>query len=138
MLPERHVVHPWDATPESGRWSHATVVNLGTARLVVVARQTARQRDVQPAGPDVDAQFRLVYGNLEAVLRAAGAEFAHVVSLRTFMTRRTDIPRFRALRDQTHDALFPAGNHPPNTLVLVEGLAEPDMLLEIEAIAVLP
>ena len=138
MLPDRQVVHPWDATPESGRWSHATAVNVGSARLVFVAGQTARQRDGRPIGPDFEAQFRLVYENLEAVLRAAGAEFSHVVSLRTFLTRRSDVASFRALRDRTHDSLFPGGNHPPNTLVLVEGLAEPDMLLEIEGIAVVP
>jgi enamine deaminase RidA (YjgF/YER057c/UK114 family) len=138
MLPDRHVVHPTDATRESGRWSHASVVTMGHARLIFVAGQTARQQDGTPIGPDFEAQFRLVYDNLNAVLRAAGAEFSHIVSMRTFMTRRADVPTFRALRDRAHDSLFPHGNHPPNALVLVEGLAEADMLLEIEAIAVVP
>lgn len=134
---ERSVVHPHGMTPESGLWSHASSVRVGGARLVFVAGQTARRQDGLPlAADDFDAQFRLVYENLEAVLRAAGASFADIVSMRTFLRRREDAPRFSALRDEAHRGRFPDGSYPPNTMVIVEGMAHPDMLLEVEAIAV--
>jgi len=136
---DRRVVHPTGATAESGRWSHASVVDVSNARLVFVAGQTARRQDGSTlAGDDFDGQFRLVYENLDAVLAAAGASFADVVSMRTFLTRVEDVAAFRRLRDAAHKARFPTGDYPPNTLVVVDRLAEPDMLLEIEAIAVVP
>ena len=134
---ERHVVHPDRVTRESGLWSHASSVRLPGARLIFIAGQTARRQDgTALPGDDFDAQFRLVYENLEAVLAASGARFADVVSLRTFLRRAGDIERFWALRDEAHRQRFPGGNYPPNTLVVVDRMAHPEMLVEIEAVAV--
>lgn len=125
-------------TAESGRWSHACVVVVSNAQLIFVAGQTARREDGSTlAGDDFDGQFRLVYENLDAVLAAAGGSFKDVVSMRTFLTRAEDIPRFRQLRDAAHDVRIPTGTDPPNTLVVVDRLAEADMLIEIEAVAVI-
>jgi enamine deaminase RidA (YjgF/YER057c/UK114 family) len=133
----RQVVHPSGATAESGRWSHASYVDVPGVRLVFVAGQTARREDGSTVPRDDFAnQFLLVYQNLAAVLAAAGATFADIVSMRTFLTRRADIPEFRRLRDQAHADRFPDGAYPPNTLVVVTGLAEPEMRLEVEAVAV--
>jgi 2-iminobutanoate/2-iminopropanoate deaminase len=134
----RQVVHPSGATAESGRWSHASVVEVKGVRLVFVAGQTARREDGSTLpSEDFEGQFRMVYENLEAVLVACGATFEAIVSMRTFLTRRADIPAFRRLRDEVHGDRFPDGAYPPNTLVVVSGLAEPEMLLEVEAVAVL-
>lgn len=137
MEPERSVVHPEGMTPESGRWSHASSVPIGDGhRLVFVAGQTARRDDGSPLpDDDFEGQFRQVYESLATVLASAGASFEDVVSMRTFLTRRGDIEVFSRLRNRAHDALFPSGNFPPNTLVVVESLAHPSMLLEVEAVA---
>ena len=133
----RQVVHPSGATAESGRWSHASLVDLPGARLVFVAGQTARREDGSPLPvEDFERQFQVVYENLSAVLASSGATFADVVSMRTFLTRSSDIPAFRRLRDEAHASRFPDGAYPPNTLVVVSGLAEPEMRLEVEAVAV--
>ncbi len=133
----RQVVHPIGATAESGRWSHASLVDLAGVRLVFVAGQTARRKDGSTLPPeDFESQFRMVYENLDAVLVASNATFADIVSMRTFLTRRADIPAFRRLRDDVHGDRFPDGAYPPNTLVVVSSLAEPNMLLEVEAVAV--
>ena len=71
--------------------------------------------------------------NMKAVLDEAGASFADIVKITTYITD----PRFR-------DDLNPArlkylGDNPPgSTLVVVAGLANADYLVEIDAIAVLP
>ena len=65
----RQMVHPSGATAESGRWSHASLVDLPGARLVFVAGQTARREDGSPLpADDFERQFQLVYENLSAVL----------------------------------------------------------------------
>ncbi|MDE0342267.1 MAG: RidA family protein [Deltaproteobacteria bacterium] len=103
-------------------------------RLLFVAGQTGVDADNNVVGKgDVAAQTEQVLKNMKAVLDEAGASFADIVKITTYITD----PRFR-------DGLNPArlkyfGDNPPaSTLVVVSGLADPDYLVEIEAIAVLP
>jgi enamine deaminase RidA (YjgF/YER057c/UK114 family) len=139
MSLNRTVIHPGGMTAESGRWSHASSIVLGGSRLIFVAGQTARREDGEPFPPDdFQAQFQRVYESLETVLDEAGASFDTVVSMRTFLTRRQDVPMCMRLRDREHDRLFPEANFPPNTLDVVEGLADPRQLIEIEVVAVVP
>ncbi len=138
MRPDRTVVHPRGMTAESGRWSHASSIAIGGCQLIFVAGQTARHEDGEPFPPgDFQAQFARVYESLATVLGEAGASFDAVVSMRTFLTRREHVAPCMRLRDREHDRLFPNGNYPPNTLVVVEGLADPRLLIEVEAIAVI-
>lgn len=103
-------------------------------RLLFIAGQTGVDADNNVVGKgDAGAQAEQVLKNMKAVLDEAGASFADVVKITTYITD----PRFR-------DDLTPArskyfGDNPPaSTLVVVSGLANPDYLVEIEAIAVLP
>ncbi len=103
-------------------------------RLLFIAGQTGVDADNNVVGKgDVAAQTEQVLKNMKAVLDEAGASFADIVKITTYITD----PRFR-------DGLNPArlkyfGDNPPaSTLVVVSGLADPDYLVEIEAIAVLP
>lgn len=103
-------------------------------RLLFIAGQTGVDADNNVVGKgDVAAQTEQVLKNMKAVLDEAGASFADVVKITTYITD----PRFR-------DGITPArnkyfGENPPaSTLVVVSGLADPDYLVEIEAIAVLP
>lgn len=139
MALERNIVHPGGMTRESGRWSHASSVVIGEAKLIFVAGQTARRLDGEPLpADDFEGQFRLVYENLGLVLESAGASFEAIASMRTFLTRREHVAAFTRLRDVAHDELFPDRGYPPNTLVLVDGLSDPRMLIEVEAVAVVP
>lgn len=103
-------------------------------RLLFIAGQTGVDAGNNVVGKgDVAAQTEQVLKNMKAVLDEAGASFADIVKITTYITD----PRFR-------DGLNPArlkyfGENPPaSTLVVVSGLADPDYLVEIEAIAVLP
>lgn len=139
MSLDRTVIHPRGMTAESGRWSHASSISVGGCRLIFVAGQTARHESGEPFPPDdFEAQFERVYESLELVLGEAGASFDAVVSMRTFLTGREHVAGYVQLRNRAHDRLFPAANFPPNTLVVVEGLADPRLLIEVEAIAVVP
>lgn len=135
--PVRQISHPSDVGKEPGAWSHALSVELSAvSRLIFVAGQTALNEngDFGDAG-DLPAQFDRVYDNLEKVLAANGATFAHVLAFRTFLAKQAEPAEFRRLRNERHRLLYPDGDAPPNTLVVCDRLAEPEILLEIEVIA---
>jgi enamine deaminase RidA (YjgF/YER057c/UK114 family) len=82
---------------------------------------------------DARAQARQCYANLAAILRHHGGDFRHLVKTTTFITHWAYRPLVAAARDE----LFPTPPYPANTLVVIQGLAEPHFLVEIEGIAVL-
>jgi len=80
---------------------------------------------------DMYAQARQAIRNIEKALAEAGASLADVVRTRTFVT---DISRFGEVA-RAHGEAF-AEVRPAATLVAVTALVEPEMLVEIEADAV--
>ncbi len=108
-------------------YSHA--VRAGDT--IYVAGLISRDRDNNVVGVgDFQAQVEHVYRSLEAVLRAADATLADVVKLNAFVTSREHVPVLRQIRARW----FPE-DPPTHTLVLVDELAVPDCLIEVEAIA---
>jgi enamine deaminase RidA (YjgF/YER057c/UK114 family) len=135
--PNRRFSHPSQVGKEPGAWSHAVSIDLSTmSRLIFVAGQTAlnERGDFTDAG-DLRAQFDRVYDNLDRVLAANDAGFGDVLSFRTFLAKQVDAAEFRQMRNERHKDLYPDGDAPPNTLVVCDRLAEPEILLEIEVIA---
>jgi hypothetical protein len=58
------------------------------------------------------------------------------VRLQTFLTRADDITGFMKARAEVFPGYFPDGVYPPNTLLVVGRLVRPELLVEIEAMAV--
>jgi enamine deaminase RidA (YjgF/YER057c/UK114 family) len=107
--------------------------------LVFVAGQVAMDAEGRIVGEgDVKAQAVQVYRNLSAVLAEAGLTLRNVVKFTTFLTRNEDWVPFGEWRKVEYPRLFPDGVYPPNTGVVVHALARPQLLLEVEAIAVRP
>ena len=86
---------------------------------------------------DLRAQFVQVYNNLRSLAATAGGTLEDIVQLRTYLTSPDLLPAFFAIRNELYPTLFPRGVYPTNTLLIVGGLADPDLLLEVEALAVL-
>jgi enamine deaminase RidA (YjgF/YER057c/UK114 family) len=82
---------------------------------------------------DFAAQTRQVMENLKAALAAAGATFDNVVKVNTYVTDMSQIQTLRTIR-----ASYFGTNPPASTLVQVVALALPDLMIEIEVIAVVP
>ena len=61
------------------------------------------------------------------------ATMRHLLKTNTYITHWA----YRPLVGEARDEFFPQPPYPPSTLVVVQGLAEPHFLVEIEAIAVL-
>ncbi len=86
---------------------------------------------------DLRAQFVQVYENLRSLVAHAGGTLADVVQLRTYLTSRELLPAFVAIRNDLYPTLFPNREYPTNTLLIVGGLVDPALLLEVEAVAVI-
>ncbi len=134
---QREIVRPAGFAAEIGPYSHAFSVDPKSfSRLVFISGQVATDQQGQLVGKgDMRAQFQQVYANLQAVVEAAGGTMANIVSLRTFLTRADDLPVFNECRREAYPRIFPDGVYPPNTLLIIDQLAWPDLLLEIEAVA---
>jgi reactive intermediate/imine deaminase len=101
--------------------------------LLFIAGQVALDAKGTLVGKDdMKAQVRQVLENLKSVLASQEADFSSVVKINIFTT---DIEAFRGASDVREE--YFRGNPPASTLVEIERLAQPDLLVEIEAIAVL-
>ena len=110
-------------------------VVTGTGRLVLISGQIALDESGAVVGEgDAGAQARQVFENLRRCLAAAGATFADVAKFTFYVTDIAALPAIRAARDAHIDT-----EHPPaSTAVQVAALFRPELLLEVEAYAVLP
>ena len=133
----RRVLTPTGDGKPIGMYSAGFVTDA--APLVFVAGQVAMDADGRVVGPgDLKAQAAQVYRNLAAVLAEAGCALRHVVKFTTFLVRNEDWAPFAEWRKAEYPRLFPDGVYPANTGVVVKELARPELLLEVEAIAVRP
>jgi len=122
--------------PTLGMYSHGMVAPAG--EIVVVAGQVGMDGGRLVGPGDVAAQTRQTFANIEKVLRAAGCGMRDVVRFQTFLTYASDIDHFMRARREVFPRYFPDGVYPPNTLLVVSRLVQPDLLVEIEAMAVKP
>jgi len=108
------------------------LVEASGGRTLYVSGQIALDREGNLVGKgDLKAQLKQVFENLGAALAAGGAGFEDVVKITIFMTDLRDIASFREARDRYFPKALPA-----STLVQVSRLAYPELLVEIEAVAV--
>jgi reactive intermediate/imine deaminase len=106
----------------------------GPNKTIYISGQIAFDKDGKLVGAgDMEAQAEQVFKNLEAALTAAGAKFSDVVKMNSYIT---DMSRIQAVRDVR--ARYFKDSLPASTFVQVAGLVRPDLLLEIEVVAVLP
>lgn len=115
-----------------GRYSPGIAVDTSAADLVFVTGQVAVDEAGRTVGiDDVAAQAERVYLNLGRVLAAAGAGLRDLVSVTVYLTGREHFDAFNAVRNR----VFAEGVPPSSTVVIVAGLAVPEHLVEISAVA---
>ncbi len=129
-------IKPAKVGPPLGMYSHGMAAPAG--EIVVVAGMTGIDADGRLSGPDVASQTRQVFANIRAVIDAAGGTMRDVVRLQTFLTSTEHIAGFMKARAEVFDRYFPDGVYPTNTLVIVSALVHPDLVVEVEAMAVKP
>ncbi len=119
--------------PRPFGYSHVAEVSGG--KTIYLSGQVALDRSGTLIGPgDLRAQTQQVFENLKAALVAVGADFNAVVKLTYFVLDISQIPIVREIRDQFVNVQQP----PASSAVEVRRLFRDDVLIEIEAIAVIP
>lgn len=111
---------------------YAHVVKVG--QLVFVSGCTASDEHGRTVGGgDVVAQARQVHENLKRCLAAAGATFTDICKVTVFLRNVADREQVNTVREE-----YFGPSRPTSTLVEISRLVRDDLLVEIDAIAVLP
>ncbi len=112
-----------------GPWEQAVKVG----NLLFVSGQTPMTADGKLVGKgDAAAQTRQVMENIKTVLEFGGAKLSDIVKITVFVTNIRDLSAIMKVREE-----YLAPDYPASTAAEVTALANPDWLVEIEAIAVL-
>lgn len=123
------VSNPETVSPPLGAYSHTARVPAG-AEWLVIAGQVGRAPDGRLA-EGFHGQTAQAYRNILACLEDHGMGPEHIVKFVVYLTDSRGIPDYRtARREVIGDEV-----RPPSTLLIIDGLAEPEMLVEIEAVA---
>lgn len=126
------------ATPR-GTFPHVRVAG----GFVFVSGTSSRRPDNTIAGAEVDpmgttaldirVQTRAVIGNIKDLLRAVGADLTDLVQVTTYLVNMNDFGGYNEVYAEYFDATGPT-----RTTVAVHQLPHPHLLIEIQAVAVLP
>jgi enamine deaminase RidA (YjgF/YER057c/UK114 family) len=123
--------HHKGATQQKRAYSPAVVTEGG--RIVWVAGHTGAVDDAgKSLAGDFDAQVRQTFRNIERTLAMAGATLKDLVTMTVFIKDPRLSTRFTELRYEILGDDFPA-----SALITVFGFAQPDMMVEIQSIAVI-
>ena len=127
----RENLFPDGLSKPTGHWTTVTTARPG--KLVFVSGLTAKNERGEIVGVgDVRTQTRQVCENLRAAMRAAGGSLADIMRVDVYIR---DMTGFKDIHDIRREYFGP--NPPASTMVAVAGFTHPDMLIEINAIAVL-
>ena len=131
-MSQKRFLTPATLSPPFG-YSHVVEAPAGT--MVYISGQVPLDAEGQlVGGGDFAAQTRQVFENLTRALEAADATWSDVVKLDYFLRDVGQIGVVRAIRDEYVDT----ANPPASTLVEVSSLFSPDVLVEIQAVAIKP
>ena len=134
---QRLLSNPEGVHPPVGRYSHLARVKAG--ELLFLAGQVAVDENGDLVGKgDVGAQTRQTFQNIGTILESAGATFGNVVQVTTYLVGRESVQLYLDARTAIFDKAYPTGEHPPNTLLVISGLFDEEMLIEVAIVAALP
>jgi 2-iminobutanoate/2-iminopropanoate deaminase len=102
------------------------------ARMLFIAGQVGSDPSGRiPENPE--EQHRLAWANVLGILKAAGMDHRNIVDARVFITDRSQVGLYRQIRDEVLK-----GHKAAATLLVVAGLADPRLVMEVTVIAAAP
>ncbi len=124
------VIQP-DTVHDSTEFAYSQATRMGD--LIFLAGQVPYDVNGNLVGKgDVGAQTEQVFRNIKDILEAAGSGLDMVGKVTVFTTKLEYRPAIHQVRSRIFDEF---GHLPASTLAVVTSLADPDWLVEIEAIA---
>jgi len=130
---ELEYINPPNMAPPRG-YSHAVSVS-GNHKTLYIGGQNA----IDPQGNIVGkgslrAQTEQALTNIQSILEQAGAKLENIVKFNVYLVQGQNPQEgFEAFQKRWHSKSFPAV-----TVLFVAGLAHPDWLVEMDAVAVVP
>lgn len=109
-------------------YSHGVEISQ-SARWLYAAGQTGTKPDGS-CDPGIEGQAEQAWQNIVAILEGGGMGIKDLVKVTSFLTRPQDIPAYAKVRDKYLGDMRPA-----TTMVVVQALARPNFLIEVEATA---
>lgn len=127
-MANKFVNPPGVHTPFTKTYTHA----VKAGNTIYVSGQVGCDVDGNVVPGGFQAQAKRAFENLRLVLEECGASMRDIVKVNTYLTDMSNLPQLTALRSRYFSELPPA-----STLLQVPALALPDLLIEVEAVAVL-
>ena len=128
---EREFIHgTWQ---KNRSFSPAVITSGSDQKIIWLAGYGAPQMpDGKPLHGDFEAQTRQSFANIESFLARCGGTLADIVQMTVFITDSRYGTEFTELRKE----FFPDGNYPGSALITCAGFAQPEMMVEIQGVAV--
>lgn len=101
-----------------------------SARVVMLSGQVAMRPDGTVA-EGIEAQTEQVWNNIRLCLADAGLGIGDIVKITSYLTRPQDLAKFGEVRNRHLGA-----HRPTSTLLVIQALARPELLVEVEVVAV--
>lgn len=113
--------------------SQSVSIDCGTSRMILLSGQVPLDSKGNLVGNNVEEQTHQIFKNLENILKEYGGTGKDIVKLGIFITDMSKTSDFRKVRD----VYVNLQNPPVSSLVEVSKLFRDDVLIEVEATAVI-
>lgn len=110
-------------------YSEGMEVTPGVRTLYIAGQVGWDEHKNVPGG--IEAQTELLFQNMQHVLESAGMTFADIVKMNTYLVEPDDLAGYGAVRARMLQGVKPAA-----TLVYIKQLIRPELLVEVDAVAV--
>lgn len=128
MAVKREFLKPsWEA-----QFTYSPAVITEGGRMVWLAGQVGIVDDNGKPIADFDAQVRQAFRNVGKVVARAGGELKDIVTMTVFISDARNSQRFTTIRGEFFPNDFPA-----SALLTVAGFAVPEIMVEIQSVAVI-
>lgn len=116
-------------------YSQVAVIDLGNCQMIVLSGQVPLDSSGNLIGKDdIARQTEQVFLNIQKIVSEFGGTMDNVIKTGIYMVDISQIQTFREIRDK----FINLDNPPTSTLVQVNGLFRDDVLIEVEATALIP
>ncbi len=130
---QKEFINPEELLQPSG-YTH--VVASGPGKTIYISGQVPVSTTGEIVGKgDLKVQVKQVYENLKLCLAAAGATFDDVVKMNTYVVNYK--PEYITTIREVRSGYLSSKNPPASTLAGVQALYHPDVMIEIEVIAII-
>jgi enamine deaminase RidA (YjgF/YER057c/UK114 family) len=114
--------------------AYSPAVKVAGGTTIYLAGFGAFQDDAGKSyADDFDGQVRLSFERIRQTLEKAGGRLHDIVTMTVFITDMANGTRFTQLRKE----FFEEGHFPASALIGIKELARPEMMVEIQAVAVI-